>query len=228
MLLFFPETQRNIVGNGSGKVKGVYWSLFTLFQSADAKKAQTPMSKPARHYPNPFSCLPILKNKESLLAIILYALTYAVKMTLQTSLGAQCVEIYQLNYLNAGLIYLPSGVAGAVGAFSTGQYLNRTYRRTVSELSEGQDEEFNVGSTEFPIEKTRLKGMDLLLGVSALGTVGYSLILMTKTVSTGTLVLSLRGADLHTAHRSHDHDAGTYRLHNGVYLRSEYTFAQSS
>ncbi|OIW32625.1 MFS general substrate transporter [Coniochaeta ligniaria NRRL 30616] len=181
MFLFFPETQRNIVGNGGGKVSGVYWSLFTLFQSTEVKKAQVPITKPARHYPNPFSTLPILGNKESLMVIALYALTYAVKMTLQTSLGAQCVEIYQLSYLNAGLIYLPSGVAGALGASSTGQYLNRTYRRTVSKLSEGREEEFNIDSDEFPILKTRLKGMDFLLCISALGTVGYGLILMTKT-----------------------------------------------
>lgn len=77
--------------------------------------------KPMRHYPNPFACLPILANKQSLIVILLYSITYAVKMTLQASLGAQCVEIYQLDYLNAGLIYLPSGVSGGVGAFCTGE-----------------------------------------------------------------------------------------------------------
>ncbi|KAB5542706.1 major facilitator superfamily domain-containing protein [Coniochaeta sp. 2T2.1] len=101
-------------------------------------------------------------------------------MTLQTSLGAQCVGVYQLSYLNAGLIYLPSGMAGALGAFLTGEFLNRTYRRTVAPLSDGREAECNIESDEFPLERTRLKGMEFLLGVSALGTVGYGLILMRK------------------------------------------------
>lgn len=120
MLLFFPETHRNIVGNGSGTPKGIYWSFFTLFQKAELKKGNAHIPKSGRHYPNPLSCLPILANKESLIVIVLYSITYAVKMTLQTSLGAQCTEIYQLNYLDAGLIYLPSGVASGMGAFAAG------------------------------------------------------------------------------------------------------------
>lgn len=59
-------------------------------------------------------------NKESLVVILLYSINYSVKMTLQATLGVQCVDIYQLDYLNAGLIYLPSGVAGGIGAFFTG------------------------------------------------------------------------------------------------------------
>lgn len=131
MLLCFPETQRHIVGNGSIKPScGVYWSLFAFFQHrrhrrlADHQEAEHPASssteKPRRHYPNPFACLPVLRDKASLITILLYAITYAVKMTLQASLGAQCVEIYQLDYLAGGLIYIPSGVSGAAAAYMTG------------------------------------------------------------------------------------------------------------
>jgi MFS family permease len=120
VLLFLPETQRNIVGDGSGKARGVYWSFFSALQKHEKEGPSTHIVKPMRHYPNPFACLPILANKQSLIVILLYSITYAVKMTLQASLGAQCVEIYQLDYLNAGLIYLPSGVSGGVGAFCTG------------------------------------------------------------------------------------------------------------
>lgn len=122
MLLFFPETQRNIVADGSLKPRGIYRSLFFLFQSSEVRKASTRANKPTFSYPNPFACLRILGNRESLIVIFLYSLTYAVKMALQASLGVQCVEIYQLDYLTAGLIYLPAGVSGAVAAFLTGLY----------------------------------------------------------------------------------------------------------
>lgn len=120
MLLFFPETQRNIVGDGSLKPRGLYKSLFFIFQSSVARRKASPAENPKFSYPNPFACLRILANKESLIVILLYSITYAVKMALQASLGVQCVEIYQLDYLDAGLIYLPAGVAGAVAAFLAG------------------------------------------------------------------------------------------------------------
>lgn len=43
-------------------------------------------------------------------------------MVIQASLGSQC--IYNLNYLKAGLVYLPAGVAGGLGAKCAGQSLD--------------------------------------------------------------------------------------------------------
>ena len=37
------------------------------------------------------------------------------------SLDAQCVEVYGLNYMQPGLVYLPSGVAGGVGSYGAGR-----------------------------------------------------------------------------------------------------------
>ncbi|KAI3557872.1 hypothetical protein CABS03_10833 [Colletotrichum abscissum] len=114
MLFFFPETQRNIVGNGSANARGIYWSFLTLINKSPQRKNGGALrsQNSRRHWPNPFACLPILKDRSSLVVILLYGITYSVKMTLQTSLGAQCLEIYKLDYLTAGLIYIPSGVAG--------------------------------------------------------------------------------------------------------------------
>ena len=122
MLLFFPETQRKIVGNGSVKVRGVYWSFFSLLSRCNQTTEPPESDRPRRYYPNPFTCLSVLGDMESLIVILLYAVTYCVKMTTQASLGAQCVQIYDLNYLTAGLVYLPSGVAGLFGAFTTGTW----------------------------------------------------------------------------------------------------------
>lgn len=123
MLLFFPETQRKIVGNGSVKASGVlYWSFFSLLKRSKQTKEPPESDRPRRHYPNPFTCLAVLGDMESLIVILLYAVTYCVKMVTQASLGAQCVQIYNLDYLTAGLVYLPSGIAGIFGAFITGMY----------------------------------------------------------------------------------------------------------
>ena len=121
MLLFVPETQRKIVGNGSTRVKGIYWSAFSLLQRKDSPGKQSEFTPPARRFPNPFISIKILRNKESLLIIIIFAINYAVKNTLQTSLGSQGIHIYDLDYIQAGLIYLPMGIGSAMGSFCTGK-----------------------------------------------------------------------------------------------------------
>lgn len=186
MLLFFPETQRNIVGDGSGRVSGIYWSFFTLFQSRSIRKDRPVIERPGgkgSKFPNPFNVFPILKKKNNLLVILMYSATYTVKMTLQASLGVQAREIYGLGSLDAGLIYIPSGVASGLGAFCTGYVLNWVLRRHKKKLgTEPGLAVSHVISPDFPIEKARLPAIYLLTATGALGTLGYGLALMKEAV----------------------------------------------
>jgi MFS family permease len=130
--LLLPETQRRLVGNGSIPAAGIHRALFDAF-TRDRKVEPTPaldgehgMTKRRTcHFPNPFKCIPMLFKKGNLTVIIIGSITYTVKMTLQTSLAAQCIDIYQLDYLQAGLIYLPSGVGGALAAYGTGRLTSK-------------------------------------------------------------------------------------------------------
>lgn len=129
LLLFFPETQRKLVGNGSKRVYGLlYRSLFWKItgQQHVLEKRIRPEEREKRkvHIPNPLACVPMLFDKGSFCTMFFGGVTYAVKMTIQASLGAQCISIYNLNYLEAGLVYLPAGVAGGLGAKCTGQFLD--------------------------------------------------------------------------------------------------------
>ena len=50
---------------------------------------------------------------------------------------------------------------------------------------QGQDEsggDRDGDALEFPLEKTRLRGIYFLIAISSLGTLGYGLALMTRTV----------------------------------------------
>lgn len=185
MIVVFPETQRNIAGDGSVKPTGVYWSLLAVVNKKKLVEREVKAPK-VRHWPNPLVCLKVLTEVESLIAILLYSITYAVKMTAQASLGAQCVEIYDLDYLTAGLIYLPSGVAGIFGAFVTGRLLNRFYAHEAKGFV-GRQELGHDYPHEFPIERARLKGFYLMGTFSTLSVVGYGLALMTKAASLPTV-----------------------------------------
>lgn len=59
-----------------------------------------------------------------------------------------------------------------------GRFLDRNYRLTAEKLPNVQRD-----APDFPIERTRLRGIFALITISALGTLGYGLALMTKTVS---------------------------------------------
>jgi len=58
-------------------------------------------------------------------------------------------------------------------------FLDRTYRKTIAKSSTEPDH--HGTSPDFPIEKTRLKGIYILITISALGTLGYGLSLLFKT-----------------------------------------------
>ncbi|KAG7294427.1 hypothetical protein NEMBOFW57_004498 [Staphylotrichum longicolle] len=189
MVLFFPETQRKIVGNGSIQPKGlIYQTVLSLIrrkaEQTESKDAATEGKQegeiPKRRrlkFPNPLACLPVLANKGSLLVILITAINYAVKAALQTSLDAQCVELYGLNYLQAGLVYLPSGVGGGFGSYFAGKFVDWNYRRTVTRLAKTQGSQYDKNSPEFPLEKTRLRGVYLLSATTVLGIIGYGLTL---------------------------------------------------
>ncbi|KAI1119877.1 MFS general substrate transporter [Nemania abortiva] len=180
IMLFLPETQRRIVGNGSGRCRGIYWSIPYTLQSPAIKRSRTDINRPGRYYPNPLACLPILGNKDSLMVVVIYAITYSVKMTLQTSLGAQALQIYQLSYLDGGLTYLPSGVAGGIGSYMTGRYLDRNYRKAKEQLPIDATATSLGRLSNASLIKLRLKGIYVLVLITATGTIGYGWALATR------------------------------------------------
>lgn len=123
VLLLLPETQRTIVGNGSAPARGVHRSPFDyLTRNRQIRNDQQHeiRDKGKFHIPNPFKCILMLLSKGNLTVILIGSITYVVKMTLQASLATQCISVYNLNYLQAGIIYLPSGVGGAMASYMTG------------------------------------------------------------------------------------------------------------
>ncbi|AEO62002.1 hypothetical protein MYCTH_2312878 [Thermothelomyces thermophilus ATCC 42464] len=193
MLLFFPETQRKIVGNGSIEPRGlIYQTVFSLIRrrrrlrdtemmrggERDGHENRAPAKTKTRlRFPNPLACLPVLANKGSLLVILITAINYAVKAALQTSLDAQGSKLYGLNSIQAGLVYLPSGVGGGFGSYGAGKFIDWNYRRTVDRLRKDEGAEYDRKSPEFPLEKTRLRGIYVLSGTTVAGIIGYGLTL---------------------------------------------------
>ncbi|KAL2121771.1 hypothetical protein VTJ04DRAFT_2226 [Mycothermus thermophilus] len=184
VILFFPETQRRLVGNGSQRVDGLlYRNLFSTITTHRhaIDKSKPPVRVKQHRIPNPLACLPMLAYKNNLHVVLLGAITYSIRMTLQASLGSQCPELYELTSLQAGLIFLPPGVAGAVAAKLQGLLIDHNYKRMSTDVIGSTDvRQRGEDISDFPIEKARLKGAALLVIITVAGTVGYGVALMTR------------------------------------------------
>lgn len=123
VVFLLPETQRKLVGSGNIPTQGMHKCLFDRFTKGrlvDPDEAGIGRVKRKHHLPSPFKCIPMLFYKGNFTIIFAGSITYTVKMTLQKSSAAQCIEVYDLNYPEAGLIYLPSGISGVIASYTTG------------------------------------------------------------------------------------------------------------
>ncbi|KAL4799121.1 major facilitator superfamily domain-containing protein [Aspergillus venezuelensis] len=178
-----PETQRKIVGNGSVRTKGIHRSFFDTL-TTDRKTQDhehDTANKRKCHIPNPFKCISMLYSKSNITVILIGSITYVFKMTLQALLAAQCVEVYDLNYLEPGLIYLPSGTGAAIASYSTGRFLDRNLKKFAAR--HGKEGQYKRGDniTDFSIEEARFAGIYTLILLSAASTAGYGVSLYKET-----------------------------------------------
>lgn len=160
-------------------------------QSHDARATQIPgKTRKGLRLPNPLACLRILlHSKGSLTVVAINAVNSAVKAAMQASLGAQCVKIYGLTYLQAGLIYIPSGLGGSVGAYAAGRWVDWNYHRwqdsimrRMSMVGDEAGKREPPTAADFPLEKIRLRGLHFLSLVTVLGLVGYGVALEVRAV----------------------------------------------
>lgn len=139
------------------------------------------------HMPNPFVCLRLLLNRPTSIIISVGSIQYAIFSALGTSLATKMATVYSLDYLEAGLIYLPAGVGGLLAAVSTGKLLDRDYCIISQELSKGSSA--NEGSRSssqdnllsFPMEKARLRSIFPFLCIVSAAIIGYGWALHTHT-----------------------------------------------
>ena len=71
---------------------------------------------------NPLPSLRVLLRPDSALVVVSISILYMLSTCLQASLSSLFIEIYQLNQIEAGLIYLPFGIGCAITALLTGVF----------------------------------------------------------------------------------------------------------
>lgn len=168
MLLFFPETCRVIVGNGS--VPPPVWnkSLWNLYQERKFVQAgQSPnyelreaVTGPRRlRFPNPFGTLRILAEKEMALIVFLASCLYSAYYGISATMTTQFRAAYNLNDLQLGLIFIPISVGTLLTAVTNVRFdpVDRNFRKHARRLGLPVVYNRRMDLTDFPIERARLE-----------------------------------------------------------------------
>ena len=122
MIICFPETGRAIVGNGSARANGINRTLIPcVFPRSPASTSTVVLTKPKLRLPNPLIALKILFEKDVALIMYTNGVFYINYQCTQASLSSIFMRVYNLNSLEAGLCFLPYGIACTTGTFLTGK-----------------------------------------------------------------------------------------------------------
>ncbi|KAK4159293.1 major facilitator superfamily domain-containing protein [Cladorrhinum sp. PSN259] len=179
MLLFFPETCRLIVGDGSIRPHPIYRTFWSMIKprrsSSDLAGIPSQQTSASANRPPAFSIRPLLTslrllitNYELLLLLLHSGLIFAGFYGLSTALPSQFHALYpSLTDVEIGLLYLPLAGGSIAAAFVCGPALGYNYKRHARKLGLGEvdnSRQIDLTATKFPIEKARLEvGVPLMV-----------------------------------------------------------------
>jgi MFS family permease len=169
LLIFLPETQRRIAGNGTNVVSGFQKPFIYYVRPPSAWSESAGTSRPAPRSPitfkDAFSPLAYVLEKDiaALLAWGAVAYTAWSMVTASTTtmllLGFPLLTQWQL-----GLCFLPNGLGCIISSLSTGWILDQSYNRALEryKVEHGIPADENVDhSRDFPYVQARLRLMPI-------------------------------------------------------------------
>jgi multidrug resistance protein len=194
MVLFFPETCRPIVGDGSirpPKTHETLWQLIKGHHWRDSSGSQPPIlpstavegqaTKSTFGVKHLFTSLALLWAKELGLLLAYGGLLYSGINAISAALPTQFTEIYGFNSLEIGLMFLPMAAGSVIAVAVVGKAINWNYRRHAKKLGLTVDKSRQIDLADFPIERARLEVALPLLYVTAAVMVAWGWALESRT-----------------------------------------------
>ena len=198
LMLFFPETGRKVVGDGSVPPPMLNRSLISFLKERKRAKSgvvfnseqQDELRRNYRlRFPNPLATLPVVTNKLAGLLLFSNGLILASAYAVLIGIPSQFKIIYGFNDLQISLCYIPVGVGGTLSAFTTGKIIDWNYRRHANLLGLPVVRNRQADLSNFPIERARLEVAFPLLYLSAAGLIAYGWVIHFETSLAGPLIL---------------------------------------
>ncbi len=200
LILALPETSRAVVGNGSVPPHGIYRSLIPIrSEEKGQRKAEETIKKKKVTFINPLASLKILLYFRLSNVLVCNGIAYTVYCCIQASLSSLFIDVYGYHDLEAGLIYIPFGVACLVSTLTwgksllppnlsntdlvQGRILDHEYKRATVRHGITMEQARSKTDPTFPLEAARLRSSFLLVGMASVATCGFGWAIQAKTVS---------------------------------------------
>lgn len=160
-LIFFPETARGVVGDGSLPPQKWNMSLISYLKSRKAREegveSPTSSTKQKLRFPNPLQTLSIVFQKDTSIVLFCNAILFAGFYDVSATIPSIFNELYGLDDLQVGLCYIPFGVGASIASFLNGRFLDYNYRRIAKSINFPLVKNRHTDLRNFPIEKARLQ-----------------------------------------------------------------------
>ena len=180
--LFFPETSRKVVGDGSIPCPWTSWNLADAIRhknrakmgfAVDEEKQAALHAKVRISIPNPLSTLVIFGNFEAALVLIAIGFSFVCFYAICTGAASVFSKVYGYDEIHIGLVFLAIGGGSIISAFTTGKMVDWNYARHARRNGFPIVKNRTTDLAEFPIERARVEmGLPcFLLGV--LTVIGY-------------------------------------------------------
>ncbi|KAJ5814358.1 uncharacterized protein N7503_001108 [Penicillium pulvis] len=176
-LIFFPETARGIVGDGSIPPQKWNMSLISYLKTrkARAEGIESPAGskKQKLSFPNPFKTLAIVFQKDTSIILLSNAILFAGFYDVSATIPSIYKDLYGLDDLQIGLCYIPFGLGATIASILNGKFLDFNYRRLAKQLNFPLVKNRTVDLRSFPIEKARLQIAFPLLTIGSMSIVAF-------------------------------------------------------
>ncbi|TKA57857.1 hypothetical protein B0A49_12524, partial [Cryomyces minteri] len=173
-LITFPETGRNVVGNGSIPPQGWNMSLLNYLEVRRTAEAQDELSRTVSResnrraqqnlaqrrklrWPNPLNTLHVIFEKDVGLLLFYNSLVYTAFYSVTATIPYLFAETYHFNDLQIGICFIPFGVGCFLAPVINGRLLDWNFRRVAKAAGISIDKKRSNELRNFPLEKARIQ-----------------------------------------------------------------------
>lgn len=169
LLLFLPETARNVVGDGSSPAQP--WNrpwIHYIYRRNAAKRSHSstesldqpdfsdsPKTQHKLRFPNPVKPLAIVFHPNSIIVLLVTGVIMGANMTVLSSITEVYTTQYGLNMLEIGLCYITLGTGSIAASVLTGRLLDWNYRRMAAKKATDSTSDQQEMNDSISVEKAR-------------------------------------------------------------------------
>ena len=203
LILFFPETGRKLVGDGS--IPPPRWNRCLTDIMRDKKRQDLekcnkqdvlpPMPK-KKHKIDILGSVSVVSDRETALILTVIGVIYAAFYAINTSLTVQFGRIYNLSPTVQGLLFLPQAVGSIGAAVFNSNMVDRQYRKHAQRIGLPVDKrkQINILTSAMPIERARIELVVPMVTIWSAVIVGYGWLLQSQVSIAGPItMLNLMG-----------------------------------